>query len=250
MGATTRRQLLSATTLAALGLAIPGAPRPAAARTVRESLPWVPNEAYPPRPAGAGPLLYLRPEEAAAVDAVLARLIPADDLGPGAKESGGTVFIDRQLAGPYGGHDWLYMQGPFPSDPLPSQGLQSPLTPRQQYRQGLAALAEYCRATYTGRLFQQLSPADQDKLLAAMEKNEVKLPGYSARELFVTLQTGAIEGFFADPVYGGNQGMEGWKLIGFPGTRYDYRDVLAKPNEPYVMPPVALMGRPEWGKRA
>jgi len=137
MTASTRRQLLSATAMFALSGAA------ARARSVSGSLPWAANEVYPPHPVIGRGLLYLKPDEAAAVDAILSRLIPADDLGPGAKESGGTVFIDRQLAGPYGGHDWLYMQGPFPDDPLPSQGLQSPLTPRQQYRLGLAALAAY-----------------------------------------------------------------------------------------------------------
>ena len=243
MPTTTRRWLLGATALFALD-------GPATARTITQSLPWTPNEAFPPRPAGGGGLLFLRPEEAATLDAVLSRLIPADDLGPGARETGGTTFIDRQLAGPYGGHDWLYMQGPFPTDPLPSQGLQSPITPRQQYRDGLAALGAYCKASFGGKLFQQLAPADQDKVLTGMEKNEIKFQGADARSLFALIQTNALEGFFADPIYGGNQGMEGWKLIGFPGTRYDFRDVLAAPNKPYTMPPVALMGRPEWGKRS
>lgn len=238
MPGSTRRSLLAATAF----FAVSG---PATARTLSGVLPWMPNEAYPPTPAQAGPLKYLTPIEAAAVDAILARLIPADDLGPGAKETGGTLFIDRQLAGPYGGHDWLYMQGPFPNDPLPSQGLQSPLTPRQQYRQGLAALAEYCKATYAGKLFQQLPPEDQDKVLTGLEKATIKLQDFDARMLFATLLTNATEGFFADPIYGGNQGMAGWKLVGFPGTRYDYRDVIAAPNKPYTLPPVSIqLGRP------
>ena len=244
MAGSTRRQLLSATAL----FALTGAS--AQARTITGALPFIPNEAYPPRPAGAGPLVFLRPEEAAAIDAMLARLIPADDLGPGAKETGGTLFIDRQLAGPHGGYDWLYMQGPFPADPLPSQGLQSPLVPRQIYRQGLAALAEYCRATYAGKLFQQLPAPDQDTILTGLEKGTIKLPNFDAKTLFLTVQANAIEGFFADPIYGGNQDMAGWKLVGFPGTRYDYREVIAAPNQPYKMPPVSLQGRPEWGKRA
>lgn len=239
-----RRQLMAATTTLA-GLSA-GA---AHARTVAGSLPWVPNEAYPPAPVDRNaPLVFLTPDEAAAVDAILARLIPADDLGPGAKESGGTIFIDRQLAGPYGGADWLYMQGPFPADPLPSQGLQSPLNPRQQYRQGLAALDAYCRAN-GGQPFAAMPPADQDKLLAALEKNQVKLPNYDGASLFALLLTNAMEGYFADPAYGGNRDMAGWKLIGFPGARYDFRDVIAKPNQPYTMPPVGLSGRPEWGTR-
>lgn len=238
MPGSTRRRLLSATAiLAASGFA-------ASARSVSGALPWIPNEAYPPIPE-TGALKFLRPEEAAAVDAMLARLIPADDLGAGAKETGGTLFIDRQLAGPYGGHEWLYMQGPFPNDPLPSQGLQSSLTPRQQYREGLAALAAYCRATYAGKLFQQLGAEDQDQVLTGMEKGAIKLPGFDAKMLFTTVQANAIEGFFADPIYGGNQGMAGWRLVGFPGTRYDYRDVMANPNKPYTLPPVPIqLGHP------
>ena len=243
MAQTTRRQLLSATALFTLGAAN------AQARTIDGPVPWTANEAYPPRAVTPGTLLFLRPDEAATLDAILSRLIPADDLGPGARETGGTLFIDRQLVGPYGGHDWLYMQGPFPPDPLPSQGLQSPLTPREQYRQGLAALAEHCRATYSGKPFQQLSPEDQDKLLAGLEKGQVKLPGFDGRMLFATIQANAIEGFFADPVYGGNQDMTGWRLVGFPGTRYDYRDVMDRPNQPYTLPPVSIHGRPEWSKR-
>lgn len=244
MAQTTRRQLLSATALFAAGAG------GAVARTVDGPVPWTVNEAYPPRPVAGGGMLFFTPEEAAAVDALLSRLIPADELGPGAKETGGTVFIDRQLVGPYGGHDWLYMQGPFPEKALPSQGLQSPITPREQYRRGLAALAEYCRGAFGGRVFQQLEAAEQDRVLAGLEKGEAKLPGFDGKMLFATVQANAIEGFFADPVYGGNQGMEGWKLVGFPGTRYDYRDVMEKPNQPYTMPPVAIRGRLEWGKRS
>ena len=237
----TRRHLLSATAMFALM-------GTAAARTVTDVLPWVPNEAYPPTPAGSGPLRFLAVEEAAALDAILSRLIPADDLGPGAKETGGTLFIDRQLAGPYGGHDWLYMQGPFPNDPLPTQGLQSALTPRQQYRQGLAALAAHCKATYAGKLFQQLPADEQDKVLSAMEKGTVTFQGANARGLFGAILANAIEGYFADPIYGGNQGMAGWKLVGFPGTRYDFRDVMAAPNQPYTLPPVGIQGRPAWSR--
>ena len=239
----TRRLLLSGTALVCLagsGLA----------RTVTGALPWSPNEVYPPQGAHPGPWLFLTAEEAVALDSIVARLIPADDLGPGAKEAGCTVFIDRQLAGPYGGHDWLYMQGPFPANPLPSQGLQSPLTPRQQYRQGLAALDSHCKTNFANRSFAQLGNEEQDGLLAGLEKNEVKLPGFDGRMLFTAVYGNTMEGFFADPVYGGNRDMVGWKLTGFPGARYDYRDVLQKPNVAYDVPPVAMMGRPAWGQPA
>ena len=32
----------------------------------------------------------------------------------------------------------------------------------------------------------------------------------------------AIEGFFCDPVYGGNRNAVGWRLVGFPGVHWGY----------------------------
>jgi gluconate 2-dehydrogenase gamma chain len=49
-----------------------------------------------------------------------------------------------------------------------------------------------------------------------------------------------MEGFFADPLYGGNRGMASWKMLGFPGTRYDYRDHIDKYNQPYPLGPVSI----------
>jgi gluconate 2-dehydrogenase gamma chain len=217
------------------------------ARVVTKVLPWQPNEAYPVTPVVPGGYLFFTATEAAIVDAFIDRLIPTDELGAGAKDAGVVTFIDRQLTGPYGGHDWLYMQGPFAEKPLPSQGLQSPLVPREQYRLGLAALETYCKKTYSGRGFVELSGDEQDKLIGAMEKGEAKFENFSSRMLFAAIHANTIEGYFADPIYGGNRDMVGWKLVGFPGARYDYRDVIAKPNQAYTLPPVGLQGRPAWG---
>jgi hypothetical protein len=79
-----------------------------------------------------------------------------------------------------------------------------------------------------------------------LEKGDLELPGFSARALFAAIHTGAMEGFFADPIYGGNRDMAGWKLVGFPGTRYDYRDVIDNPNKPYTQPPVSIAGGSDW----
>jgi gluconate 2-dehydrogenase gamma chain len=239
-GHITRRNLLAS---AALLITTTGVH----ARVVTKVLPWDPNEAYPVVPVKPGGYLFFTADEAAIIDAIVDRLIPTDELGPGAKDSGVTTFIDRQLMGPYGGHDWLYMQGPFAAAPLPTQGLQSPLTPRQQYRLGLAALETHCNLS--GRGFVHMTTDEQDKLLAAMEKGEVSLPNFSSKMLFSAVYTNTMEGFFADPIYGGNRDMAGWKLVGFPGVRYDYRDVIEKPNQPYALPPVSMQGRPEWQVR-
>jgi gluconate 2-dehydrogenase gamma chain len=238
----TRRSLLAS---AALLFTATGA----GARVVTKVLPWRPNEAYPVTPVVPGGYLFFSAQEAAIVDAFVERLIPTDDLGAGARDAGVTTFIDRQLTGPYGGHDWLYMQGPFSSNPLPTQGLQSPLTPRQQYRQGLKALEAYCSKTFGGRGFVQLSAEEQDKLIAGMEKAEVTFEGFSSRMLFSAIYANTMEGYFADPIYGGNRDMVGWKLVGFPGVRYDFRDVMEKPNQAYTLPPVGMQGRAAWGER-
>jgi gluconate 2-dehydrogenase gamma chain len=240
-GRVTRRNLLAS---AALLIATQGV----SARVVTKVLPWQPNQAYPLQPVIPGGYLFFTPAEAATVDAIVDRLIPTDDLGPGAKDAGVTTFIDRQLMGPFGGHDWLYMQGPFSSTPLPTQGLQSPLLPRQQYRLGLAALETYCKTTFSGRSFVQLNADEQEKLLTGMEKGEVQFQNFSSRMLFSAIYANTMEGFFADPIYGGNRDMAGWKLIGFPGTRYDFRDVIEKPNQAYTLPPVGIQGRPAWGE--
>ena len=238
----TRRELLLTT--AALLVTVSGA----RARVVTKVLPWRPNEAYPVTPVLPGGYLFFTLSEAAVVDAFIDRLIPADELGPGAKQAGVTTFIDRQLTGPYGGHDWLYMEGPFAQNPLPSQGLQSELTPRQQYRSGIAALEAYCKSSFS-RSFTELDAAAQDKVITGLEKGEVKLPNFSGKMLFTAIHTNAVEGFFADPIYGGNRDMVGWKLVGFPGTRYDFRDVIDRPNQTYTLPPVSMQGRPAWGER-
>ena len=234
-----RRTLLTATT-ALMGLAAT-----ASARTI-QGLPWTGNEVYPPPEARPGPWLFFTPDEGAAVEAIVDRLIPADELGPGGKDAGCAVFIDRQLAGPYGRAEGVYMQGPFPANPLPTQGFQSPLSPAQAYRKGLAGLAAHVARSFGGRKIPQLSAEELDRLLTALEKREVNSAEFNGSEIFDLLHSNTMEGYFADPIYGGNRDMAGWKLVGFPGTRYDYRDVVARPNTPYNVPPVSLIGRPEW----
>lgn len=233
-----RRHLLATT--AAIGVvAVTG--RPAGARIISGAMPWSPNEAYPPPIVMPGPWQFFTADEAAVVEAIADRLIPVDDLGPGGKDAGCAVFIDRQLVGPYGSSEWLYMEPPFVPDAAANFGIQSPVTPTRRYRDGLAALAAYTRQTYGDRLFHQLDPADQDRVLTGLEKADIKIP--DGKAFFNQVQANVVEGYFADPLYGGNKDMCGWKLVGFPGVRYDYRDVIANPNTLYTLPPVSLMGR-------
>ena len=48
------------------------------------------------------PLRFFTADEALIVAAAASRIFPSDDSGPGAKEAGVVIYIDRQLAGPYG----------------------------------------------------------------------------------------------------------------------------------------------------
>ncbi len=201
----------------------------------------------PPPAAEAAP--FFTAEEAATIAAAVDRLIPPDAATPGGREAGCADFIDRQLAGPYGRSADLYMRPPF-AEGIPQQGPQSPLTPARRYRQALAALATYCRNAYAGQEFAQLPPAEQDRILRGLEAGSLHLPGANGHAFFELLLANTMEGFFADPIYGGNRDMAGWRMVGFPGTRYDYRDYVALHNQPYPLPPVGLAGRPAWHQPA
>ncbi|HEX3399517.1 MAG TPA: gluconate 2-dehydrogenase subunit 3 family protein [Acetobacteraceae bacterium] len=237
-----RRDLLAATVSVLAFLSS------AQAATLKGIPDWSPNGGSPPQPVRPGPWQFFSPEEGAVVEALVDRLIPPDPNTPGGKEAGCAVFIDRQLAGPYGEARGLYMRPPF-QDGDPQQGYQSPLTPAMRYRRSLAALDKYCQASFAGKRFHELPPDQQDKLIAGLQSGTVKLENVSGRGFFELLLQNTQEGFFADPVYGGNRDMAGWKMIGFPGTRYDYRDWVERHNEKYPLPPVGITGRTEWTVR-
>jgi len=188
-----------------------------------------------------GPFVYLTPAETAFVDAAVSRLIPADDLGPGAKEAGVTFFIDRQLSGSYGRAEAWYMQGPW-REGTEQQGYQLKLTPAQLYRAAIKDIDDYCARAFKNN-FASLGAADQDKVLHGLEKGEIQLPGAPAKEFFKILWENTGEGFFADPIYGGNRDFAGWKLIGFPGPRYNYVNEIDQYGKQYAMPTVGLAGR-------
>src|ERR1700753_376548 len=111
----------------------------ARATIIKGGLPWKPGSADSPVRVTPGGWKYFTAQEAATVEAFVDRLIPADALSPGGKECGCAVYIERQLAGPYGRSEGWYMSGPF-QDGTKQQGPQSSVTPAQHYRKALAAL--------------------------------------------------------------------------------------------------------------
>jgi gluconate 2-dehydrogenase gamma chain len=120
------------------------------------------------------------------------RLIPKDELGPGASESGVPDYINRSLGD--------YLAGE-----------------KAAFIEGLEATDALARRTQNAA-FADLTPAQQDALLMSMENGSAE--GFAnARAFFNRARRLALEGMFGDPYYGGNKNFAGWDLIKYPGPR-------------------------------
>ncbi|TAM92273.1 MAG: gluconate 2-dehydrogenase subunit 3 family protein [Rhodanobacteraceae bacterium] len=184
---------------------------------------------------------YFNADEWAFVQAAVDRLIPADDTGPGALELGVAEFIDREMDGPYGRGELWYMQGPFAPDAPATLGYQLRFTPRELYRTGIKATDAWCRQQQN-KDFSALAPEARDQVLKQLEQGAASLDGVPAKAFFGQLLQNTKEGYFADPMYGGNRGMGSWKMIGFPGARADYADWIEQPGKVYPLGPVSIRG--------
>lgn len=238
MGRPNRRQVLGsmAATLTAAPLGAHGA-------VIEGALPWFPEHTTAPPPVDPAGWRFFTPEEAGTVEALVDRLIPPDPETPGGKDAGCAVFIDRQLAGSYGEAEGNYNAGPH-HDGTKQQGEQSAATPAQHYREALQALDKHCRAKHAAS-FTGLSDEQKDAVIAGLEDGSIDLGGKPG-SFFKQLLKDTQQGFFADPIYGGNRDMCAWKMIGFPGARYDYRDWVERHNERFPLPPIGIADHPKW----
>lgn len=169
------------------------------------------------------------------------RLIPADELGPGAVSEGVPVFIDKQMELPYGyGHLW-YMQGPF-ADAVPEIGYQSHLVPRETWRRGIKAVNQWCQEKHH-KTFAELTHSQQEDVLRQLESGALTFDDVPGKIFFTQMLENTKEGYLADPLHGGNQTMASWKMIGFPGARADYPQVMDNPGKPYPLGPVSISGK-------
>ena len=171
-----RREMLKRVVVAGAAASLPAA-RPAAGVSAQTPA------AFETLAAGEGETLR----------AVVARLIPADERGPGALEAGAATYIDRALAGPLAAS-------------------------REAYRAGLAALDRHARSA-RGARFAALGPADQDALLRDVEADAAPGFGPGAAGFFNLVLAHTLEGVFSDPAHGGNVDFIGWRMIGYPGVR-------------------------------
>ena len=85
------------------------------------------------------PLRFFTAAEAKIIQAACERIFPTGESGPGATEAGVVIYIDRQLAGPYGRDKYRYTKGPW-FESVPEHGYQGKETPQQIYRTGIGQL--------------------------------------------------------------------------------------------------------------
>jgi gluconate 2-dehydrogenase gamma chain len=184
---------------------------------------------------------YFLPGEWEFVLAAVSRLIPAEGAGPGGIEAGVPEFIDRQMELPYGYGAYFYLEGPFNPDSAATLGYQLRYTPREIYRLGIEDANATARQTH-GMEFARLAPALQDPFLESMEKGQLEFARVPALALFTQLLENTREGYFSDPIYGGNREMVAWRWIGFPGARADFTDWIDRAGTEYPYGPASIGG--------
>jgi gluconate 2-dehydrogenase gamma chain len=206
-------------------------PVPATAQT--------PTAAVAPSAPHAEPLLALNETEHAFVVAAVDTLIPADELSPSGSDCGCAIYIDRQLASAWGGGAKMYRAGPYFKG-KPEQGYQLPLTPAEFVSAGIAAANAWSRKTY-GHDFDRLDPPKRVEALKAMEEGKADFGDFSSRAFFARLLALTMEGFFSDPIYGGNRDKVSWKMLGFPGLPATYANLIdAYRDKRYVVEPQSI----------
>ena len=142
--------------------------------------------------AAQTPDTALTPPQKKILEAFVDRLVPKDELGPGAVECGAANYIDRQLAG------YLAPE-------------------KETLVAGLAAVDAYARSSQ-GASLPDLSADQKDAVLTAVENGSATgVP--NARAFFTRVRRLTLEGMFGDPYYGGNKNYAGWDLIRYPGPR-------------------------------
>jgi gluconate 2-dehydrogenase gamma chain len=207
--------------------------------------PTAQAEAQQPKAAEASgatqpePYLTLTDAEAAFFTAAVDAMIPADELTPSGSDCGIVTFIDRQLASAWGGGAKMYRSGPF-RKAAPEYGYQLPLTPREFFAAGVVATNAWTHKVH-GKDFDRLSGKERDDALKALEQGKAELGDFNGKQFFEALLNITMEGFFADPIYGGNRNKVAWKMVGFPGLPATYANLIEQYRDKvYVAEPQSI----------
>lgn len=163
-------------------------------------------------------------------------IFPEDDNGPGAIGLGVPYFIDRQLAGTWGINERMYMQGPF-------QEGEIPLTKQEIFLQGVRKIEEESQDEFNST-FVELNEDQQIEILERFESDNVEMDYITSSQFFQILRQSTLEGAYADPLYGGNKNMEGWRMKEYPGAQLSYRHLMTEDHtvdsEYVVIEPMSL----------
>jgi gluconate 2-dehydrogenase gamma chain len=200
------------------------------------------------------------------IEAAMSRIIPTDDQ-PGAKEAKTIEFLDRYLSG----IDFIYAK-PDGSGFEKLGGKRAEAWQqridfmRKKYVEGIEELDRRSRAQFDAD-FVRLTTEQQDRILADIEQParqteaaleqaqttaalapvEPAMQQTSAEielDFFPLLALHTRQGFYADPIYGGNKNRIGWKLIGFDGP-----ESLAETHAGrYTTLPYLAEEQIDWGK--
>jgi len=201
--------------------------------------PAAPAAATPSAAPQAEPLLLLNETEHAFVVAAVDTMIPADELSPSGSDCGCATYIDRQLASAWGGGAKMYRSGPYLKG-KPEQGYQLSLTPAQFMTTGIAAANAWSRKTY-GRDFDRLDLDKRIEALTAMQEGKAAFESFNSRAFFARLLALTMEGFFGDPIYGGNRNKASWRMLGFPGLPATYANLIDEYRDKrYVAEPQSI----------
>ena len=188
------------------------------------------------QPAGEA-YLFFNAAEVRFIEPACERLIPADESGPGALAAGVPNYLDKQLGGAWGAGERLYRDGPWQPG-TSTQGYQLPFTPAELFHVSLRAIDRGLGAH--GKSFAGMSADAQDDYLKSLEAAAHDLDGVPSAVFFDVLLMMSIEGFFSDPVYGGNRDMAAWRMIGFPGAYADYLEAVDGQGVKFVRQPMSL----------
>ena len=194
-----------------------------------------------PAPQGLEPETYLAltGSEVAFLSAVADTFIPADELTSSGTDCGVVSFIDRQLAGAWGGGAKMYRSGPFRKG-RPTQGYQLPLTPREFFAAGIVAANAWSRQTH-GKEFDRLTPQQRDAALKDLDAGKARLADFDGKQFVDALLRICMEGFFSDPIYGGNRNKVSWKMVGYPGLPAVYATLIEEyRNKRYLVEPQSI----------
>ncbi len=86
-----------------------------------------------------------------------------------------------------------------------------------------------------------LAATEREDALKALEQGKAALEDFDGRAFFEALLQITMEGFFADPIYGGNRDKASWRMIGFPGLPAVYSKLIEEyRNKRYAAEPQSI----------